>query len=77
MVPVRTVDEGDFIGSTALTREPVTSGAYAVDEVTVLQVDREHMESWVLRKPLLLQEIGRTIEERHDDVLRALAAAAD
>jgi hypothetical protein len=26
---------------------------------------------------LLLQEIGRTIEERHDDVLRALAAAAD
>jgi CRP-like cAMP-binding protein len=77
MVPVRTVDEGDFIGSTALTREPVTSGAYAVDEVTVLQVEREHMEELVLRKPLLLQEIGRTIEERHDDVLRALAAAAD
>ncbi|MDT5018215.1 MAG: hypothetical protein QOD39_4375 [Mycobacterium sp.] len=77
IVPVRTVDEGDFIGSTALTREAVTSGAYAVDEVTVLQIDREHMEELVLRKPLLLQEIGRTIEERHDDVRRALAAAAD
>jgi small-conductance mechanosensitive channel len=77
MVPVRTVDEGDFIGSTALTREPVTSGAYAVDEVTVLQVPREHMEELVLRKPLLLQEIGRTIEERNDDVRRALAAAGD
>jgi small-conductance mechanosensitive channel len=77
MVPVRTVEEGDFIGSTALTREPVTSGAYAVDEVTVLQVKREHMEELVLRKPLLLQEIGRTIEERNDDVRRALAAAAD
>jgi hypothetical protein len=77
MVPVRTVDEGDFIGSTALTREPVTSGAYAVEEVTVLQIERENMEELVLRKPLLLQEIGRTIEERHDDVLRALAAAAD
>jgi CRP-like cAMP-binding protein len=77
MVPVRTVDAGDFIGSTALTREPVTSGAYAVDEVTVLQVDREHMEQLVLRKPLLLQEIGRTIEERDDDVRRALAAAGD
>lgn len=75
LVPVRTVDEGDFIGSTALTREPVTSGAYAVDEVTVLQVEREHMEELVLRKPLLLQEIGRTIEERNDDVRRALAAA--
>lgn len=77
VVPVRTVDAGDFIGSTALTREPVTSGAYAVDEVTVLQVDREHMEQLVLRKPLLLQDIGRTIEERDDDVRRALAAAGD
>jgi CRP-like cAMP-binding protein len=77
MVPVRIVEEGDFIGSTALTREPVTSGAYAVDEVTVLQIEREHMEKLVLRKPLLLQEIGRTIEERHEDVLRALAAAGD
>jgi small-conductance mechanosensitive channel len=77
MVPVRTMDEGDFIGSTALTREPVTSGAYAVDEVTVLQIERKYMEELVLRKPLLLQEIGRTIEERNDDVRRALAAAAD
>ena len=77
MVPVRTLDEGDFIGSTALTREPVKSGAYAVDEVTVLQVDRAQMEEPVLRKPLLLQEIGRTIEERNDDLRRALAAAQD
>jgi CRP-like cAMP-binding protein len=60
-----------------LTREAVASSAYAVDEVTVLQVEREHMEQLVLNKPLLLQEIGRTIEERHDDVLRALAAAPD
>ena len=75
MVPVRTLEEGDFLGSTALTREPVTSGAYALDEVTVLQIEREHIEELVLRKPLLLQEIGRTIEERHDDVRRALAAA--
>lgn len=75
MVPVRTVEEGDFIGSTALTREPVTSGAYAVNEVTVLQIEREDMEKLVMRKPLLLQEIGRTIEERDDDVQRVLAAA--
>ncbi|MDX1891854.1 mechanosensitive ion channel family protein [Mycolicibacterium sp. 050158] len=75
MVPVRTVEVGDFIGSTTLTREPVTSGAYAVDEVTVLQVPREHMEELVMRRPLLLQDIGRTIEERNDEVRRALAAA--
>jgi small-conductance mechanosensitive channel len=77
MVPVRIVEEGDFIGSTALTREPVTSGAYAVDEVTVLQIERADMEELVLRKPLLLQEIGRTIEERQADVQRALAATAE
>jgi hypothetical protein len=76
-VPVRVVDEGDFIGSTALTREPVTSSAYAASEVTVLQVERETMEQLVLRKPLLLQEIGRTIEERKDEVQRALSAAQE
>lgn len=77
LVTVRIVDEGDFIGSTALTREPVASSAFAVDEVTVLQVEREHMEHLVLGKPLLLQEIGRTIEERQQEVQRALAAAAE
>jgi small-conductance mechanosensitive channel len=74
-VPVRTLDAGDFLGSTALTREPATSGAYAVDEVTVLQIEREDIEQLVSRKPLLLQEIGRTIEERNEDVRRALTAA--
>ena len=77
LVPVRIVDEGDFIGSTALTREPVASSAFAVDEVTVLQVEREYMEQRVLGKPLLLQEFGRTIEERQQEVQRALAAAAE
>jgi small-conductance mechanosensitive channel len=75
-VPVRTLEQGDFIGSTTLTREPVTSGAYAVDEVTVLQIERDVIEDLVLRKPLLLQEFGRTIEERNIDVQRALSAAA-
>ena len=40
LIPVRTLEEGDFLGSTALTREPVTTGAYALDEVTVLQIER-------------------------------------
>jgi hypothetical protein len=43
--------------------------------VTVLQIERENIEQLVSRKPLLLQEIGRTIEERDDDVRRALVAA--
>jgi small-conductance mechanosensitive channel len=76
IVPVRTLEEGDFLGSTTLTREPVKGGAYALEEVTVLQIERADVEELVARKPLLLQEIGRTIEERHAEVLRALAAAS-
>ena len=76
VVPVRVLEEGDFLGSTTLTREPVTGGAYALEEVTVLQIERAGVEDLVSRKPLLLQEIGRTIEERQADVQRALAAAS-
>jgi len=75
--PVRTLEEGDFIGQTTLTREAVAASAYALEEVTVLQIDREHIEELVARKPLLLQDIGRAIEERRANVQRALAAAGD
>ena len=51
--------------------------AYALDEVTVLQIDRAHMEELVLRKPLLLREIGRAIEDRRANVPRVLAMAGD
>ncbi len=77
VVPVRILDEGDFLGQTTLTREPVTAAAYAMDEVTVLQIERAQIEDLVGRKPLLLQDIGRAIEERRSSVRRTLAAAAD
>lgn len=77
IVPVRTLEEGDFIGQTALTREPVRATATALEEVTALQIDRQYIENLVLRKPLLLQDIGRAIEERRDDIRRALAAVGD
>ena len=64
IVPVRTLEEGDFLGSTTLTREPLGTTAYALEEVTVLQIDRLYIEEMVGRKPLLLQDIGHTIEER-------------
>ncbi|WP_304116722.1 mechanosensitive ion channel domain-containing protein [Mycolicibacterium bacteremicum] len=75
LVTVRVAEEGDFLGQTALTREPVTTGAQALDEVTVVQIDRVHVERLVARKPLLLQEIGRAIEERQLAVQQALAAS--
>ena len=77
LISVGTLEEGAFLGQTALTRQPVLAGAYALDEVTVLQIDRAHMEELVLRKPLLLQEIGRAIEDRRANVLRAVAAVED
>lgn len=77
LVAIRTLTEGDFLGQTALTREPVLAGAHALDEVTVLQIDRDDVEELVANRPLLLQEIGRAIEERKGDVRRALSAAHD
>ena len=68
---MRTLERGDFLGQTTLTREPVRRGAYALEEVTVLQVEREYIEELVARKPLLLQDIGRAIEERRASLRRA------
>ena len=77
IIPVRTLESGDFLGQTALTLEPVTAAAYALDEVTVLQIDREVIEDLVSRKPVLLQDFGRAIEERRESLRRALAAVED
>lgn len=75
VVGVRTLETGDFLGQTALTREPVIASARALDEVTVLQLDRDQIEDLVSHKPVLLQEIGRAIDDRRADVRRALSAA--
>jgi small-conductance mechanosensitive channel len=75
-LPVLTLEQGDFLGQTALTREPVITTAYALTEVTVAQFDRECIEDLVARKPVLLQDIGRAIEERRASVRQALGAAA-
>jgi small-conductance mechanosensitive channel len=77
IIPISALGQGDFLGQTALTRESVTAAAYALEEVTVLQVEREYIEDLVGRKPLLLQDIGRTIEERRATIRQALAAAGD
>ncbi len=71
VIPVSALDEGSFLGLTALTRQPNLAGAYALDEVTALQIDREHLEHLVMRKPLLLQDLGRLIDERQSKVRQA------
>ena len=77
VISVGTLEAGSFLGQTALTRQAVLAGAHAIDEVTALQIDRDHLEALVMRKPALMQEFGRVIEERRTTVQRAIAAAAD
>jgi small-conductance mechanosensitive channel len=77
LIPVGTLEEGAFIGQTTLTRQPVLAGAYALEEVTVLEIERQVMAELVLRKPVLLQEIGRAIEDRRANVKRALAVVGE
>ena len=66
--PVGTLDESEFLGLTALTRQPNLAGAYAVEEVTALQIKREYLEQVVMDKPTLLQDLGRLIDERQSKV---------
>jgi small-conductance mechanosensitive channel/CRP-like cAMP-binding protein len=74
LIPLTTLHEGDFIGQTALTREPVAGNAYAVGEVTILQLDRKTLEQLVFRKPELLQDLSQAIDERRE---RARTAATE
>ena len=76
ILPVATLHEGDYIGQTALTREPVTGSAYAIGEVTVLQIPRDTLEHLMFRKPELLQDLSQAIDERRARA-REVAAEAD
>ena len=71
VIPVSLLEEGSFLGLTTLTRQPSLSGAYALEEVTALEIGREHIEDLVLRTPRLLQELGRIIEDRRKETSRA------
>ncbi len=61
------LEQGSFLGLTTLTRQPNMASAYALEEVTALEIDREHIEGLVMRSPLLLQELGRIIEDRRKE----------
>ncbi|HEY2502197.1 MAG TPA: mechanosensitive ion channel family protein [Mycobacterium sp.] len=71
VVPISMLVEGSFLGLTALTRQPNTATAHALEEVTALEIDREHLEHLVMREPLLLQNFGHILEERQSKVRQA------
>ncbi|MBW0016004.1 MAG: mechanosensitive ion channel [Mycobacterium sp.] len=72
VIPVSTLDQGSFLGITALTRQPNLAGAYALEEVTALEIQREHLEQIVMSKSMLLQDLGRLIEERQSEARRMM-----
>lgn len=74
---IATLDEGGYLGQSTLTRQPVIGYAHALDEVTVVHVDRDHIEMLVQRNPLLLQEFGRIIEDRRASAKRVLSGYAN
>jgi small-conductance mechanosensitive channel len=67
VIPLSLLEEGSFLGLSSLTRQPSLSGAYALEEVTAIEIEREHIEDLVLRTPLLLQELGRIIDDRRKE----------
>ena len=75
---VHQLSPGEYIGQTALTREPVTAGANAVDELTILRVPVAAVDALVRNNPALAREIGKAIDARRlriQESLRALAPA--
>ena len=69
--PVTTLGHGALLGLNALTREPNRAVAAALDEVTVLEIGREHIERFVAGKPALLADLGRMIDDRRAAIARA------
>lgn len=71
-VPVDVLEESSFLGQTTLTRQPVLGWGYALDEVTVVYLDRDLIATVIHQNPILIQEFGRTIEERRANLIRAV-----
>jgi CRP-like cAMP-binding protein len=70
-----TVEPGDYIGQTALTREKTLTTAVAADVLTVLVVPLATVDELVRKRPLLAAEIGQSIELKRKMAAEALASA--
>lgn len=70
---IGTLEQGSLLGTSTLIRNPAIATSYAVDEVTLLRVEREAIEEVVARDPVLLQKLDRSIDERRAEVVRALS----
>ena len=66
---------GDYIGTTALTRQRVLTGAAAPRDTTVLSIPRDTMNTVVQRDPHLARMLGETIDLRRRAAEQALDEA--
>lgn len=70
------IESGGFLGQSTLIRQPVTGSTFALDEVTLVHVERDAIERVVQKSPALLNEFGRSIDEWRAAVLRIDATTA-
>jgi CRP-like cAMP-binding protein len=74
-VPVGHREAGDYIGTTALTRQRVVSGVIATADTTLISVQRDAISTVVRATPRLARSLGEAIEMRRAAAAAALAGA--
>lgn len=76
LLPAGRIEAGDYIGQTALTREPLSMSVVAATELAVLRVPVDVIDGLVRTRPRLARDFGEVIDRRHDLARDALAAAS-
>jgi Cyclic nucleotide-binding domain/Mechanosensitive ion channel len=71
------LEAGDYIGTTALTRQRVVSGVVATSDTTIVAVSREAISAVVRANPRLARSLGEAIEMRRAAAAAALAEAVE
>ncbi|MDH6242879.1 mechanosensitive ion channel family protein [Mycobacterium sp. OTB74] len=71
-IVVRTLDEGAILGVAAFTHQSNLATAHALDEVTLLQIEHDQIQSLLTERPLLSREFGRLIDERRAEIQEAV-----
>lgn len=74
-LPLASVERGEYVGQTALTRERTLTRSAAETPLTVLRIPTEVIDRLVQRHPALAKEIGQTIDRRRSAATVALASA--
>ncbi|MEL4319841.1 mechanosensitive ion channel family protein [Leifsonia sp. YIM 134122] len=75
LVGFATIDAGDYVGQTALTREPSFVHAMALDVTTLLVMPLSVIDDIVRSRPIVAREIGQAIENKRQAASAALATA--